>query len=90
MTSDTIQDFYKPNAHFLLDISRICTHASHHTSPALNSWWGSFHCRMMQIAAAEQLLPVWHQYHGDPGTCAQCPLSLPDIWTVYRGGEKFQ
>ena len=74
-------------------IIRICTHASHHASPALNSWWSSFHCRMMQIDAAEQLLPVWHQGTGlgimvTPAHVSS--VSLVAIWRVYRGGEKFQ
>ena len=29
-----------------------------------------------------------HQYHGDPAHVSS--VSLPDIWRVYRGGEKFQ
>ena len=74
-------------------VTRICTHASHHASSALNSWWSSFHCRMMQIDAAEQLLAVWHQGTGlgimvTPAHVSS--VSLPDIWRVYRGGEKFQ
>ena len=61
--------------------------------PELNSWWSSFHCRMMQIDAAEQLLAVWHQGTGlgimvTPTHVSS--VSLADIWRVYRGGEKFQ
>ena len=71
-------------------VIRICTHASHHASSALNSWWSSFHCRMMQIDAAEQLLPVWHQGTGlgIMVTRHMCPVSLWWIFGGFIGVEK--
>ena len=64
-------------------VIRICTHASHHASPALNSWWSSFHCRMMQIDAAEQLLGL-----GTMVTRHMCPVSLWRIFGGFIGVEK--